>query len=69
MPHDAKIIKVGFQNVHLFIWAEVDNDSTCVDITFRIYGTGHELDYEHEKYQFVDTAFDPRGLVWHIYKV
>ena len=69
LPKDASILKIGMQNGGLYIWALVDpNETTKVERTFEVVGTGHSFDYNDLKYRFVDTIFDG-PLVWHIFEV
>lgn len=69
LPKDASILKAGMQSGGLYIWALVDpNETTKVERTFEIVGTGHSFDYERLKYTFIDTIFDG-PFVWHIFEV
>lgn len=65
MPYKAEVLKAGFQDEKLYIWAKVNINNNLQDHFFRIYGTGHDHD-EHKDY--IDTVFSKDGLVWHIYK-
>lgn len=42
MPSDAKILHVGTQDNKMFLWAEIDDESSNVNFDFDIFGTGHE---------------------------
>lgn len=50
---------------HLCVWAEVDPSRPAVGYLFHIYGTGHPMRSTNQHY--IGTAFDPIGLVWHVY--
>lgn len=69
MPHEFKILHIDNQCGKLFIWAEVNEDSYPDDIHFRIYGTETLLDADHDKYTYISTILDSRGLIWHVYKM
>ncbi len=69
MPHDAKILSVGSQNNEVFVWAEVDTESSVFIKMFEVFGTGHEVKYDMgTEREFLGTAFLDNGLVFHIYE-
>ena len=66
---DHKILKVEYQGEQLYAWIMVEPDLTFVkDIRIDIYGTGHTIPYA-EDMTHLNTVFDPRGFVWHVFKV
>lgn len=65
MPQSAKLLKIGFQEEALFVWALVDVELPLCDRHFRIIGTG--WDYHIKIGEYIDTVFQSNGLVWHIF--
>lgn len=43
MPAGARVICVGVQDGHPFIWARVDSKAPTVERRFRLASTGHDL--------------------------
>lgn len=66
MPLGAEILCVQVQNDIPCLWAKVDPKAHRVDREIRIYGTGHDLDWDTGDY--VGT-FQVRGdfLVFHVF--
>lgn len=63
LPKDAQILKIGWQN-GIKLWALVNPDNPLVEISLRVYGTGHEIDEENLTY--MDTV-TPANFVWHVF--
>ena len=53
----------------LCVWLEVDTNNEPVQAEAKVIGTGHEIDfYEYDNsFDFVGTAIESNGLVWHVY--
>ena len=43
IPKGAKLLKVGEQAEGLYIWAEIDTESSVLEHHFEVFGTGHEM--------------------------
>lgn len=67
MPAMHQPLKVGIQASEPVLWAMVNSHTESVNVTFRIFGTGHEIE-NPDKLQYIST-FQLRGLVWHLFKV
>tara|TARA_R110002020_G_scaffold467655_2_gene691409 strand:- start:3243 stop:3530 length:288 start_codon:yes stop_codon:yes gene_type:complete len=69
MPHDAKYLHVGAQGEQIFIWAEVDTESTTLEHTFEVFGTGHEMreDMAVERNHIGSLMMHDGALVFHVY--
>lgn len=68
MPAYAEVVKVGFQDRWLMIWALVDPDAKRKEVRrFKVYGTGHGI---RENAKHVWTWFDENGpFVWHLFEI
>jgi len=64
MRRGARILKAGYQNGELMIWALVDEMAEYEQYSFRLIGTGHEADVSG--FTYLDTVFEG-ALVWHIF--
>lgn len=51
---------------NLAIWAMVDKDGPIEPRYFKIRGTGHACN-ELDGFEFIGTALERNGLVWHIF--
>jgi hypothetical protein len=69
MPGEARIVHVHNQGGYPTLWAEVPVEAHPVyeDRTFRVYGTGWDIDDDQQQ-TYVGTVHDG-GFVWHIYEV
>ena len=88
MPKKAMILSAQFQEAYdkgtsgfptenLCIWVLVDTEADSEEWEFKIFGTGHEVDFvsdidahNPEKFTFLDTVqqtFPHGNLVWHIF--
>lgn len=47
------------------MWARVDTELKTGLRCFKVFGTGHRVTTSFADY--IDTVFDPDGLVWHIF--
>ena len=65
MPINSDILKFAYQDKKLYVWARVDTELRAGIKHFLIYGTGHRVTKSFDSY--IDTVFDPNGLVWHIF--
>jgi len=69
MPQDAKYLHVGAQGDQMFIWAEVDTDSSMIEHTFEVFSTGSEM-YENmgvERRHIGSFMMNDGALVFHVY--
>ena len=70
MPKDSNVIKVGVQNNQICLWAIVNTENPEVGVTFKIYGTGHELAPETETcYEMRQGTVMIGPFVWHVFEV
>jgi hypothetical protein len=67
-PGDFRPLALGVQGDALVVWAEVGEPGG--------YPHGHEVmvvgtgwDYDHTQWEYVATAQDRAGFVWHLLKV
>lgn len=65
MPELLKIIRVGFQNEELQMWAEVLKDSRQSAVRFAAFGTGQDIpnDAVHV------ATYDDGPFVLHLYRL
>ena len=69
MPAFARVLSVGVQYEHLFVWALVDKDVPELHKTFRIAGTGHPIE-DVDKWNFIGTVQMASGqLIFHIFEL
>ena len=70
LPYGAQVLCCQVQDGEPQLWALVDSKATpLVGRTFRIYGTGHEVDHVgHLKYVGTFQQLEGR-LVWHVFEV
>lgn len=70
MPHDAKILHVGAQGGDMFIWAEIDTESSVIEYHFEVFGTGHEMkvDMGVERNHVGSLMMHGGALVFHVYR-
>ncbi len=76
LPKNSKILKIDQQHKSLeqdkllYIWALVDVDEKENEVrTFRISGTGHEID-DSLNLEFITTISTfSDNLIWHIFEV
>jgi len=69
MPHDAKYLHVGSQGGCMYIWAEVDTESSTLEHTFEVFGTGYEMyvDIGVEREHVGSLMMNDGALVFHVY--
>ena len=65
VPMYATPLKVAFQDGQLYMWCQVTPSREKNHYSIYIFGTGHELPYVPLNY--LETVFDVRGYVWHVY--
>jgi hypothetical protein len=68
--HVERILSVGVQDDYLYAWAIIEDDPNYVwhDLSFRVAGTGHDLDsgdYTPTD-EYIGTAHH-EGLVFHVF--
>lgn len=64
----SKFLHVESQNGVPMLWAEINlNSETDVSWNIISIGTGWELPDEFFDYQYLGTALDKYGYVWHYY--
>jgi hypothetical protein len=76
MPMGAKILHVQSQPApygqpskeQLCLWAEVDPDNSLVPRRIRVFGTGHDMEHEHQLRYIGSTDMHNHALVWHVYE-
>lgn len=68
MPKGAEILSCQVQREAITIWAVVDLNNKPEKRTFRIYGTGFDINYDHH-HKFIGTVQQNHGmLVWHVFE-
>jgi hypothetical protein len=69
-PLGVEWLAVGCQGESLFIWGLVDpTEESTSEKTFRVAGTGHNLNLREYR-RFIGTAFmHNAALVWHVFEV
>lgn len=66
VPKDAILLDIQVQNDIVVCWLIVNTESYLVDIIFKIYGTGSEINTDKLLYlKTVKTHNDK--LIWHIF--
>jgi hypothetical protein len=75
MPEGAKILHVESQPTphmlskeRLCLWAEVDDEKPLVPRRIRVFGTGHDMEHEHQLRYIGTTPMHNHALVWHVYE-
>lgn len=71
LPEQYRILHVGAQGDQPMLWVEVDTDRTAYPVTFRIFGTGFDLNKGIEDYEeswHVGTWMNA-PFVWHLYQI
>ena len=67
MPLGAVLLSIQEQHGNLTVWAHVDpSEKTMVDKRFRIYGTGHDIDWEDGRLHYAATV-QSGAMVWHVF--
>ncbi len=66
MPYDARILKIGFQDEHIYLWAIVNTTNDPHKYYFDIIQTGVDLDGANLQ-GYVGTVVS-NILVWHVFK-
>ncbi len=68
MPRGARILSLDTQNGGPTIWALVDPAAEKVPRAFRLFGTGHEVEIDTERADFIGTFQVSDGaLVFHLF--
>lgn len=69
MPHDAKYLHVDAQGDQIFIWAEIDTESSLLEHHFEVFGTGSEMQVDMGvERKYVGSLMMHNGaLVFHVY--
>lgn len=68
MQKDARIIHVNIQEESLTIWAIVETESIREFRTFRVFGTGEELDEKYLPSLIYIGTVHIKGYVFHIFE-
>lgn len=71
MPKDSEILSIQTQKNTPCIWALVDPEEKLEQRFFRIYGTGHDINYDmgiSMKYIGTYQLFDG-SLIFHVFEV
>lgn len=70
MPEGAQILSAQIQHGELYVWAVCDSDAPRLQRSFRIIGTGHEIDFDLDRARYINTfQLHDGALVFHIYEV
>ena len=69
VPHDAKYLHVGSQGEQMFIWAEVDTESSVIEHNFEVFSTGSEMqvDMGVDRSHIGSLMMYDGSLVFHVY--
>lgn len=69
MPHDAKYLHVDAQGERMFIWAEVNTESSEIEHNFEVFGTGYEMieDMGVDRKHIGSLMMCSGTLVFHVY--
>lgn len=67
LPKDAEILTVQNQNGTPQMWVLLDPDAPTVKRTFLIYGTGHNFDMKHYRYEGT-FQLESGVLVFHVFE-
>ncbi len=65
MPENAQILSIQCQGNEPQIWALVDTDKPTEERTFRIFGTGYELNGFEGAHI---ATFQQPPFVWHVFE-
>lgn len=68
-PSGFDPLHVAMQNHKITLWARVRPESKPVQRTFKIYGTGWEMDDESHGRTYLGTVEDAGGRVWHVFQM
>lgn len=69
LPVGAEIVKLAYQNDILTMWYGRKVDEQQMERrTFRIVGTGHEIEESDNDVNYIDTVFQD-SFVWHILEI
>lgn len=66
MRAGAQIIHVGQQLGVVMIWALCDKPAKDSFRELEVVGTGQEINWDDESYEYIGTAHMSSGLVWHV---
>lgn len=73
LPKGAEILHVDVQDDRPQIWALIDSDLPAHETelrSFKLVGTGHEIDIPKDKLRFIGTFFlQGRAYVFHVFEV
>lgn len=68
MKKDTHILCVKNQREQLCIWALCSPDAEDILRSFRVYGTGHEIEQGKSAGMYIGTAvFQNGALIWHLF--
>ena len=63
-----EILTLQMQNGMPCIWVLLNPDEIILKETFEIYGTGHEIHYDHSVNREYVGTFQQDYFVWHLFK-
>ncbi len=66
MPMWADVLRVGCVGQGIFVWAIVTPGSPKTKRSFKVFGTGHEIDDPNLNYVGSDEM--EGGLQWHVFE-
>jgi len=75
LPEDSEILSVmsqppsyGEMNDSLYMWVKLDDEKPLAPRRIRIFGTGHDMEYQHEL-RFIGTvSMNHNSLIWHVFE-
>jgi len=69
VPTGAEPLRVDFQLSQPCIWMLTDSKEWVAGRTVKIRGTGHEVDFDLNQFQYVGTLIEqgPPSFVWHVW--
>jgi hypothetical protein len=68
MPRNARILHVGTQSDHPYVWALIDTDNPMEDRYFWIIGTGYEMPVTLSDLRHIGTFITRDGsFVGHVF--
>jgi hypothetical protein len=70
VPAGATLLHVEVQQGSPTLWFLINTTNGILIRTFRVYGTGHEIDRnELEAMSHIGTSTDLGSLVWHVFEI
>lgn len=74
LPKGAEVLTVNAQRSFLCLWASVDPDAETEQREFLVIGTGHKLNFDLKKENYIGTIHQMEGsffmtMVWHVFEI